>query len=45
MFHMSIHQKKWKNPKNPKNAGDKCFQYVGTVALSYKETESHPERA
>ena len=26
------------------NEDDKCFQYAATVALNYKETESHPER-
>ena len=29
---------------NPKNKGDKCFQYVVTVALNYGEIQSHPER-
>ena len=27
-----------------KNKDDKCFQYVITIALSYGEIESHPER-
>ena len=39
---------KWvKNKKatiNPKNNDDKCFQYVVTVALNYKQIEIHPER-
>ena len=26
------------------NEDDKCLQYAVTVALNYKETESHPER-
>ena len=29
---------------NPKNADNKCFQYVVTVALNYEEIESFPER-
>ena len=29
---------------NPQNEDDKCFHYAATVALNYKETESHPER-
>ena len=29
---------------NPKNTDDKCFQYAATVALSYEEIDSHPER-
>ena len=28
---------------NPKNEGDKCFQYAATIALNYEEIESHPE--
>ena len=36
------------NPKkatiNPKNNDDKCFQYALTVALSYKQIKSQPER-
>ena len=41
----SSDQIKKKKTINPKNTGDKCFQYAATVALSYKEIESHPERA
>ena len=26
------------------NEDDKCFQYTVTVALNYREIESHPER-
>ena len=37
--------KKKKSTINPKNADDKCFQNAATVALNYKEIESHPERA
>ena len=29
---------------NPQNEDGKCFHYAATVALNYKETESHPER-
>ena len=29
---------------NPRNEDDTCFQYAATVALNYKEIESHPER-
>ena len=29
---------------NPKNKDDKCFRYAVTVALSYREIESNPER-
>ena len=29
---------------NPTNIDDKCFQYAATVALTYEEIESHPER-
>ena len=29
---------------NLKNMDDTCFQYAATVALNYKEIESHPER-
>ena len=29
---------------NMKNAENKCFQYAATLALNYKEIESHPER-
>ena len=29
---------------NPENEDDKCFQYAATVALSYEEIESYPER-
>ena len=29
---------------NPRNKEDQCFQYAVTVALSYGEIESHPER-
>ena len=29
---------------NPKNEGDKCFQYALTVALSYEQIKDHPER-
>ena len=36
--------KKKKATINPKNKNDECFQYVAMVALSYGETESHPER-
>ena len=33
-----------KKKTNPKNTDDKCFQYAATVALTYEEIESHPER-
>ena len=36
--------KKKKTIINLKNEDDKCLQYAATVALNYKETESHPER-
>ena len=36
--------KKKKEPINPKNEDDKCFQYVVTIALNYGEIGSHPER-
>ena len=36
--------KKKKSTLNPKNTVDKCFQYAATVALSYEEIESYPER-
>ena len=29
---------------NSKNEDNKCFKYAATVALNYKETESHLER-
>ena len=29
---------------NPKNNGDKCFQYALTVALNYEQIKDHPER-
>ena len=29
---------------NPKNKGNKCFQYSITVALNHQKIESHPER-
>ena len=29
---------------NPKNKGNKCFQYVITTALNHQKTENHPER-
>ena len=35
--------KKKKATINPNNTDDKCFQYAATVALNYKEIESHPE--
>ena len=36
---------KSKNPtRNPKNEDDKCFQYAATIALNYREIESHFER-
>ena len=34
--------KKKKSLLNPKNTGNKCFQYAEIVALNYEETESHP---
>ena len=38
-------QIKNKNPtRNPKNEDDKCFQYEATIALNYREIESHFER-
>ena len=36
--------KKKKATINPKKEVDKCFQYTETVALNFKEIESHPER-
>ena len=36
--------KKKKATINPKNTDNNCFQYAATIALNYKETESHPER-
>ena len=36
--------KKKKATINPKNADNKCFQYVVAVALNYEEIESHAER-
>ena len=36
--------KKKKAIINQKNEDDKCLQYAATVALNYKEIESHPER-
>ena len=36
--------KKKKTIINQKNEDDKCLQYAATVALNYKEIESHPER-
>ena len=36
--------KKKKATINPKNTDDKCFQYAATVAVIFKEIESHPER-
>ena len=33
-----------KSKINPQHEDDKCFQYASTVALNYKEIESHPER-
>ena len=36
--------KKKKATINPKNIGDKWFQYAATVALNYEEIESHAER-
>ena len=43
-----IHSSDWIKRKkatiNPKNTDNKCFQYAATVALNYKEIESHPER-
>ena len=37
--------KKKKATLNPQNTDDKCFfQCAATVALHYKEIESHPER-
>ena len=29
---------------NPKNKGNKCFQYAITAALSHQKIENHPER-
>ena len=29
---------------NPKNKGNKCFQYSTTVALKHQNIENHPER-
>ena len=34
---------KEKSTVNPQNEDNKCFQYALTVALNYKEIESHPE--
>ena len=36
--------KKKKATTNPKNTGDKCFQYAETVTLYYEENKRHPER-
>ena len=36
--------KKKKATINPKNNGDKCFQYAVTVALNHEQIKSHPER-
>ena len=36
--------KKKKATINPKNADDKCFQYVATVALNYEEINRNLER-
>ena len=36
--------KKKKTIINLKKGDDKCLQYAATVALNYKEIESHPER-
>ena len=33
-----------KATKSLQNEDDKCFQYAVTIALNYKEIESHPER-
>ena len=36
--------KKKKAKINPKNTDNKCFQYAATVAQSFEQIESHPER-
>ena len=37
--------KKKKVTINPKNTDNKCFQYTATVALNYKEIESHAKNS
>ena len=37
--------KKRKSNKSPKNKDDKCFKYAITVALNYRDIESHLGRA
>ena len=36
--------KKEKATINKKNTDNRCFQYAATVALSYEQIKSHPER-
>ena len=36
--------KKKKATINPKNEGDKCFQYAGTVAINYEKINWNSER-
>ena len=47
MDHIMILQTGWKIKRpwlTQKNEDNECFKYAATVALNYKETESHQKR-